>query len=232
MLDLRKTPFGWKLIFGSCHKTSVRAKIYKLHRRPIIEKMRQRSGKGEIERKILSYLSLKGKERVEKLRRAIGASKSFYRTLEKLRDEGFIEIQKVSHKERYVILKRGANKRLLTLLDSLKLPPTPSFIESKAHASKLLKEMERQVLLLWWSFIRSVAAKRSIRIYVTTAKEEPRDMKPIRIDHIIEPFPEEVRDLIDLMLDIHESFIWELSKSDADKIFYLAKEKCLKLQKC
>jgi len=193
--------------------------------------MRQRSSKGEIEQKIISYLSLKGKERVEKLRRAIGASKSFYRTLERLKDQGFIDIEVVSHKERYVVLKKGKEKRLLTLLDSLSLPPTSKYIESKTHALRFFKLMEKQALLLWWSFIRSVAAKRAIRIYVTTAKEKPKDMKPTRPDHVLEPFPEEVKDLLNFMLSIHEAFIHELSKEDADKVFYLAREKCLKLQK-
>lgn len=175
-----------------------------------------------LERKVLSYLSLKGRERVEELRRAVGASKSFYRTLNRLKDLGFIEIEIVSHRERYVVLKRrwlGSRKRLSELFSVFPSSPIPP-----------LEVMEKQALLFWWSFIKAVAAKRAENIYVTTG-EKPKKMKPLKLDYLIEPLPLEVRDLFNFMLDIHEAALYELDKEEADKIFKLAKEKCLKLQK-
>ncbi len=172
----------------------------------------------------MGYLSLKEKERVEVLRRALGASKSFYRTLNRLKDLGFVDIEVVSHKERYVVLKRrwpGSRKRLSELLDALSLPSSPT---------PPLEIMEKQVLLFWWSFIKAVAAKRAENIHVTTG-EKPKKMKPIKLEHLIEPLPLEVKDLFNFMLDLHEAALYELDKEEADKIFKLARERFLKLQK-
>ncbi len=185
--------------------------------------MREMARSSDLERKILSYLSLKGKERVEELRRALGASKSIYRTLNRLKDLGLIEIEIVSHKERYVALKRkwpGSRKRVLELLEALSFP--------KPITSGFLKVLEIQALLFWWSFIKSVAAKRAENIYVTTG-EKSKKMKPLKLEHLIEPLPSEIRDLINFMLDIHEAILYELDKSEADKIFRVAKKETQKL---
>ena len=192
----------------------------------------RRSVRGDVEKRILGYLSLKGKERVEKLRRAIGASKSFYRTLEKLRDAGFIEIKKVSHKERYVVLRKPSSlqaRRLANLLVDLRLPAAISY--DKRDIKRLLNLLEKQALLIWWNYIRSITAKRIEAIYVTAGHQPPKDMKPLKPEHLAEPLPFELRDLMSFMLDLHGSIPYELDKNKNAIIYRIAKERSRKLQR-
>ena len=85
--------------------------------------------------------------------------------------------------------------------------------------------MEKQALLIWWNYIRSMAAKRIEAIYVTAGDQPPKDMKPLEPEHLAEPLPFELRDLMSFMLYLHGSIPYELDKNRNAIIYRIAKEK-------
>jgi len=186
--------------------------------------------KGELERQVISYLSIKGRVRVEELRKALGASKSIYRTLSKLKDAGIIEIEKVRHKECYVCLV----KRPMTAKAS-RIFKTITTLPSTREPERFLEYLEKQMRIAWWSFIRAIIAERiTIPEFVpitedTSSKELPK--KAIDLGDLFELSPEQIKDLISFMLIFHRNVLMMLNRESAEKVFRVAKKKLSKLSK-
>ena len=192
--------------------------------------------RGELEQQIICYLSMRGKVRVEALRKALGASKSFYRTLAKLKDAGLIEIEVVSHKERYVKLaRRPTNVKFLNLLKTLTIMPIEGLDNVKERIKRindLLEYMEKQILIGWWSFVRSVTSEAIILPEVIPLKDH-KEIKPKETDltHLFELSPSEVKNLVKLTLNLQETVLRTLGNEIMEKIFRVSKERLKDLLK-
>jgi len=179
---------------------------------------------------------MRGKVRVEALRKALGASKSFYRTLAKLKDAGLIEIEVVSHKERYVKLtRRPTNVKFLNLLKTLTIMPIEGLDNVKERIKRindLLEYMEKQILIGWWSFVRSVTSEAIILPEVVPLKDH-KEIKPKKTDltHLFELSPSEVKNLVKLTLNLQETVLRTLGNEIMEKIFRVSKERLKDLLK-
>jgi len=186
--------------------------------------------KGELEQQIICYLSVKDKVRVEDLRKALGASKSIYRTLSKLKDAGIIEIEKVRHKERYVrLVKKPRAARVSRLFKAITALP------NTREPRSFLKYLEKQALIAWWSFIKAIIAERvTTPEFVpitedTGTRELPR--KTIDLGDLFELSPRQIKDLISFMLIFQRNVLMMLDRKSAEKAFRVAKKRLKKLSK-
>ena len=186
--------------------------------------------KGELEQQIICYLSVKDKVRVEDLRKALGASKSIYRTLSKLKDAGIIEIEKVRHKERYVrLVKKPIAAKASRIFKTITVLP------NAREPERFLECLEKQALIAWWSFIRAIIAERvTTPEFVpitedTRSRELPR--RTIDLGDLFELSPRQIKDLISFMLIFQRNVLMMLDRKSAEKAFRVAKERLRKLSK-
>ena len=189
--------------------------------------------KGELEQQIICYLSVKDKVRVEDLRKALGASKSIYRTLSKLKDAGIIEIEKVRHKERYVrLVKKPIAAKASRIFKTITVLP------NAREPERFLECLEKQALIAWWSFIRAIIAERVttpefvlITEDIRSRKLPKRTINTINLGDLFELSPRQIKDLISFMLIFQRNVLMMLDRKSAEKAFRVAKERLRKLSK-
>ena len=188
------------------------------------------ANKGELERQIIGYLFIKGRVRVEELRKALGASKSIYKTLSKLRGAGIIEIEKVRHKERYVrLVKKPMTAKVSRLFKTITALP------NTREPERFLKHLEKQMRIAWWSFIRAIIAERiTIPEFIpitedTRSRELPG--RTINLGDLFELSPRQIKDLISFTLIFQRNVLMMLDRKSAEKAFRVAKKRLKKLSK-